>query len=150
MKCTRSWPAFVLGLLAGLLTLPQGVSSQGTYRAVSADDVAALRFFQYFAKLKSGSADFEWSFAASKFTIKEGKGRIPDELLETLLGAAPAKTIEGKWKLSGRSILLSEIKGDGKPGRPRASFPIYRTAPRVIRIGHRPQFVFERVEKAQK
>src|SRR5262245_9411662 len=120
--------------------------AQGRYSAVTDADVVALKLNHYFsADNKSHTPDFEWSFTKTEFVVKKGKGPIPADLLQKLLPAnTTADEIRGTWKLGakdGQRLVLTDIKADDKAGKKDASFPIYRTAPTVVRIGE-PQYVF--------
>ena len=143
----------VLFLMTASLSLLAVASSHGqadpkpgfSYAPVTPEDVLAMKMFQYHLKRGGGSkpVDFEWTFTKERFTLKEGKGPIPVDLVEKLLPeGGKAKVIEGKWQLAAGRLVMTEIRGDGQPGRENAAVNIYRTAPSVIRVGE-PQYVFE-------
>jgi hypothetical protein len=135
--------------IAFLLPVSDQPPPGGGYALVTEADVLALKLNHYFTADRKGRAkDFDWSFSADgRFSIKNGTGPIPADLLEKLLPAGGERdVIEEKWKFDGkdrgtRTLVLTDIKGDGKPGRTEARLTIYRTAPTVVRIGE-PQYVF--------
>jgi hypothetical protein len=109
-------------------------------------DIPALTLNHYFTREGKARFDvFSWTFTETRFTVRPGKGSVADELVERLLPAgAAAEVIEGRWALEdspggGQSLGLT---GDGRPGRERAEYAIYRTGGTVIRLGE-PHYVFE-------
>jgi len=135
------------GLLVGLVT---NVFGQGNFSPVSESNVQALKLNHYFtADKKAHDADFEWTFGKTQFVIKKGKSPIPTDLIEQLLPkAATADEIRGTWKLASegsQKLVLIDIqfgdKASEKPGNQEARLVIYKTAPRVVRIGEL-QYVF--------
>ena len=139
--------------IAAILALVSAASSDEPkvgfgYSPVTAVNVQAMKLNHYFDENnKNHDPDFEWTFKDGTFTLKEGKGQIPVDLLKKMLPKdATAKMIEGKWKIvddlkAGIVIEFTEIKGDGKAGLEKATYNIYKTAPTVVRIGE-PQYVF--------
>jgi hypothetical protein len=125
--------------------------AQGNYDEVTAEDVVQLELNHYFTPDNKGhQPDFEWSFTKDEFVIKGAAGAIPADLVPRLLPAGTkAAEIRGKWKLtrtSGVQLVLTEIVGTDRAGeevlgQKETKFPIYRTAPTVIRVGQ-PQYVF--------
>ena len=133
-------------MLAGIAVfmLAGQINAQGEYKKVTDADVLALRLNHYFTANKAfHKPDFEWTFAKDGFVMKEGAGKISPYLMETILPKGQtASEIRGKWKLEEGRLTLSSIKADGKDVKGAPSFPIYRTAPIVVRIGD-VQHVFE-------
>jgi hypothetical protein len=148
----RAWFCIVgLAAVGCLAANPTSTLAQGDYAPVTAKDVVAMKLNHYFtADKKSHVPDFEWTFTEKEFVIKKGKGPIPADLLEQLLPKdMKADEIRGEWKIDKKDplLVLTKIKVGGekekkkKEGLKEAVFPIYRSAPIVIRIGE-PQFVF--------
>lgn len=124
-------------------------ATQGNYREVTEDDVAALQFNHYFTPDKQHrTPDFRWTFDDGRFTIEADEGEIPADLTSRLLPEGlSAKRITGDWRLKstkhGRRIVFRSIEADGAAVETRASMPIYRSAPTIVRIGE-TQYVFGR------
>jgi hypothetical protein len=139
--------AIFLGLLAGCSD--RAPDPIGRYAPLVNADIPALALNHYFTREGKARFDvFSWTFTETRFVIKPGRGPVADELVERLLPAGAAATvIEGRWALQdsprgGQSLVLTGITGDGRPGRERAEYAIYRTGGSVIRLGE-PQYVFE-------
>lgn len=123
--------------LVALLFSCQVAAAQGNYREVTENDVVAMKLNHYFtADRKAHDPDFVWTFTPGEFVLKDGTGTIPAYLHDTILprGRA-AREIKGSWKLKDGRLVLTGMKADGRNVVDDASFPIYRTAPTVIRVG---------------
>jgi hypothetical protein len=122
------------------------LSAQGQYAPVTAADVVALKLNHYFTPdNQAHQPDFEWTFTETEFALKKKQGDLPADLLRRMLpDSQTAAEIRGKWKLvdrNGLHLVLTEIKAGDRTGNKAAFFPIYKTAPTVVRIGE-PQYVF--------
>jgi hypothetical protein len=138
------------GAAACVLATSCVAGQPGRLGAVSKSDIPSLKLNHYFTRDGKAHFDvFSWTFTETRFALRPGKGPIADELLNRLLvDKATPKVIEGRWALKdsgrgGQVLELTEIQGDGKPGREQAEYAIYRTGGTVIRLGE-PQYVFER------
>jgi hypothetical protein len=60
-------------------------------------------------------ADFRFTFDMERFEIQEKGKPIPEEVLEAVLGAGrTAGKIEGRYDVSGDTLILTGIRADGK------------------------------------
>lgn len=134
----------VLTLLAVALSASAQPPPGTGYPRVTADEVPRLKFGHYYTPDHTHhAADFEWTFSGDAFTLKKGEGPIAADLVVKLLpaGAAAPDEITGQWRLADGTIVFTDIKAGGKPGRGTASYGISKTAPTVVRIAE-PQYVF--------
>jgi hypothetical protein len=69
----------------------------------------------------------EWTFTEKRFVLQIDGKATPHKLLEMLMGAKDAvRRVEGGWELDeakGR-LLLTDLTGDGKPGKKAATLEI--------------------------
>lgn len=144
----RLQPAHTLiaALALGSITAPgTPLHAQGAYAPVTEADVREMKLNHYFsADKRSHEPDFEWRFFPEEFVLKSARGPIPKDLLEKLLlNGAAGEEIRGKWRLDSKrgDLVLTDLKAGNKAARMNVAFPIYRTAPTVIRVGQ-PQYVF--------
>jgi hypothetical protein len=76
-----------------------------------------------------------WTFSEKTFVLVLGGRTVPTKLVETLMGSADrVARVEGAWRLDEDKgeLVLSDVTGDGKPGRKSARL---RTSPAgLIRI----------------
>jgi hypothetical protein len=78
-------------------------------------------------------ADFRFTFDKERFEIQEQGKPIPKEVLEAVLGTGKtAGKIEGRYDLSGDTLILTEIRADGKAGFPDAKIHTFNTG--VVRF----------------
>lgn len=102
-------------------------------------------YMQALARRLVGSeleGDGRWSFAVDHFVLAESNGRpLPDDLLTALLGPnRRAHRIEGRWRIEDNDwmIVFTDIRGDGKEGRPQARLTL-APADRVrLNLGNHP------------
>jgi hypothetical protein len=136
-----------LGVAMCLLASAAICQAQGNF-TVDKTDVPKLKLNHYFPlpEKKFHEPDFEWTFKKDTFTVKQGKGKIPAELVKLLLADTDAtEEITGKWDLKDGKLVLTHIGSGKHVAQVEAKFTIYKTAPTVIRFGHgdkESQYVF--------
>jgi hypothetical protein len=136
--------ALLQTVLTSILLAPGGGWVHAQPFPVAEGDLPKLKLNHYFTPdKKNHTADFEWTFTKTDFTIKKGTGPIPAHLIEKLLPeGVTGDTITGKWKLKDGKLELTEIRVGEKAGKKDVSLPIFKTAPTVVRICDPDQFVF--------
>jgi hypothetical protein len=140
------------GLFASALVSP--ASPVGKYPPVTSGEVPQLKLHHYHPDRgqMGRPADFEWTFTKDGFTLRKRMGPIPEDLRKKLLpDGASADEITGTWAIvkgprGEQEIVFTGIRAGDRPGREKATYHIYKTAPTVVRIGE-PQYVFSLVRK---
>jgi hypothetical protein len=135
-----AWALLACGWIFGSATRP---AAQGEFD-VRAEHIAGMKLDHYYSEdRKHRSADFAWEFTKDGFTLKKGKGPIPDHLLGLLLPAGTAADeVTGKWTFVDGKLELTDIRADGKAGKEKVTVVVFRTAAKLVRMRAPTQHVF--------
>ncbi len=110
-------------------------------------DLTSAKLIHYSTPTKLyNQADFEWSFTNTNFVIRCHLSPIPGAIVDRCLPKiCAASRITGKWTIKdgkGQWLVLTGIRVEKYDVPVEVKFPIFKIAPRIIRIGKSDQYVF--------